>query len=621
MQKSEKILDEWRICMKKKVVLSLLLAVTLSAQTPLLAYAEQGAVSVTPSDESKVVDDNIVVNADGAPGASASGEGAELIITGNVTSEDAGGPGVVAENKAKVEVTGAVSSENEPGVVANSNATVEVSGDVSSENAPGVETNNATVEVSGNVSSENAPGVVAENNATLTVSSDVSSTSENAVTVRDNSSVTVDGNVTGGTTKDDEELDRDSSGVCVDNTSTIIVEKGTVSSGLKVDPVTDEKYNTAPGVDIELKDKDGGGKIVINKIVSNDYFPIWIGYVRNDNDSIFYEPNTDNEMLNALPTIIVGEIEAKREYTGYIGSEYEGKFTENEAAEAEAFHKKLLQKINYLIGVQSVENGSIDVEGTEVVEGYKVAKAGQEIKIKVTANDGYEITSVSGGKAAAVKNADGTYTITVVDGGGIDISAVIRAIVKAEAVKEEIRETVNVEPPKEEPKTIISNSVSGVKINDWQDVSNVLETKKDKIQTLPNSDVKMLALELPKNKAEIPKNVVASVKKSESVWLHCFVGNGNAVTFINNNTIANYIPTDFTLKETETKNIKTIEFAKTQSIGTTVFFSTRVKVKNKPVTVWEWKNGQFVVLGTFTTTENGNLAFPITATGRYAITY
>ncbi len=182
----------------------------------------------------------------------------------------------------------------------------------------------------------------------------------------------------------------------------------------------------------------------------------------------------------------------------------------------------------------------------------------------------------------------------------------------------------NVEPatsaPAETPQQFVS-SVAGVEIKNWDDVSKVMESKADLIEAQPNSDIKLFQLELSKDKLTIPTNVVSSVATSAVDGLHCFIGNGNAITFVDNGTLENYIPTDFTFKDSQSDTMKVIDFAKPQSIGATVVFSTRVPVKNAPVAVWMWVDGEYQLLGQYSANETGNIAFPITSTGKIVLTY
>lgn len=179
----------------------------------------------------------------------------------------------------------------------------------------------------------------------------------------------------------------------------------------------------------------------------------------------------------------------------------------------------------------------------------------------------------------------------------------------------------NVVAPEKPAPQMSSSSVPGVEINNWDDVSNVISTKADAIAAEPNSDTKLLKLELRKEQMEIPKTVVSDLATSSVDGLHCFIGNGTAITFVDNGTLDNYIPTDFTHTDKETDTMKFIDFTAPQEIGATVFLSTRVPVKNAPVAIWMLVDGQYKLVGSFITNELGNVAFPISSTGNFVITY
>lgn len=185
-----------------------------------------------------------------------------------------------------------------------------------------------------------------------------------------------------------------------------------------------------------------------------------------------------------------------------------------------------------------------------------------------------------------------------------------------------IEEVTDITPVKvvEIPK-MSSNSIPGVEIKDWNDVSNVLATKADAITAEPNSNTKLLKLELSKDKLAVPASVVSGLFSSKVDGLHCFIGDSDAITFVNNGTLDKYIPTDFTHTDQVTDSMKVIDFAKPQAIGATVLLSTRVPAKNKPVAIWMLVDGKYELVGHSVANENGNVAFPISSTGKFILTY
>ena len=102
-------------------------------------------------------------------------------------------------------------------------------------------------------------------------------------------------------------------------------------------------------------------------------------------------------------------------------------------ASAETARNFQAQNVQYIIRVTNVENSTVSLNGTgtgRLLDGktYQYAPAGKDIIIMVTAEKGYEVTGVEGGSVTAVRNNDGTYTLRVPEGGGVDIKAVIKAL-------------------------------------------------------------------------------------------------------------------------------------------------------------------------------------------------
>lgn len=92
---------------------------------------------------------------------------------------------------------------------------------------------------------------------------------------------------------------------------------------------------------------------------------------------------------------------------------------------------KVLKNINYIIRTDKVSNGTIHLSNTRLISGFDTARETEDITIKVEASDGYKVDSVKNGDAVLKKNADGTYTLTVPRGGGVQLSAVLSAIQKS----------------------------------------------------------------------------------------------------------------------------------------------------------------------------------------------
>ncbi len=164
----------------------------------------------------------------------------------------------------------------------------------------------------------------------------------------------------------------------------------------------------------------------------------------------------------------------------------------------------------------------------------------------------------------------------------------------------------------------MSNNAT-LEINGWSDVESAMDT--DSAVTAITSDVKLFKLELFSDDLAVPANVVNSFAASKLDGMHFFIGSGDAVTFVKSDTLGNYVATDFSHTDTENDKMKLIDFTAPQEIGTTVLLSTTVPVNNAPVAAWMLVDDHYELIGQYESTQTGNVAFPITATGKYALTY
>ena len=226
-------------------------------------------------------------------------------------------------------------------------------------------------------------------------------------------------------------------------------------------------------------------------------------------------------------------------------------------------------------------------------------------------------------------NEDGDYIVPVgtkfkVTGTATFLGKWYKILQSSGAIVEVVQDTSSNDDAPTQPTPVVKDfttNIGGVEINSWEDVSNVMNTKADIITAEPNSDFKLFKLELSKKQLTIPTSVVSNVATSKVDGLHCFIGDGDAITFIDNGTLGNYVPTDFTHSDRTTDDMKFINFAKPQAIGATVLLSTRVPAKNAPVAIWMFVDGKYELVGFDVSNETGNIAFPISSTGQFVLTY
>lgn len=394
------------------------------------------------------------------------GNGAEITITGDVSAENA--PAIIASADAetdnpggKVSVGGSVTSENNVAIDVSKGGSVTVGGNVSTNdeesaavsadnkgnvdikgNVSGVvySNNSSTVNVDKSVSSSLYSPVHADNSSSITVGGDVSASKDDAILANNSSKVTVSGNVTGGSYESDDgetnnpEL-RAAPGINADNTSSVTV-KGNVSAGSE---------GNGAAICINLTEESTTGKVIVlgDVTASGNASAIWIdansllGLVdasgNPTNESYQYTEDEYEKVIASLPEIIVGSMNAQGGFL--VDNSMYTEIPEGSDESTENFQDKLndalYNKIKYYIDIQQPDNGKIDVEGGETTsDGYLVANEKGTLSIKVNPNEGYELSSVSNSGVTITQNSDGTFTVEVPRGGGIKISALLKAIEK-----------------------------------------------------------------------------------------------------------------------------------------------------------------------------------------------
>ena len=366
-------------------------------------------------------------------------DGATVDVEGNVTSKDNAGVEANKTDRAtdatgatKVTVKGDVTSDDFIGVDASNDSIVEVGGNVSGKEAgvraigttenpdAGKKEEIAKVTVGGNVSAEGT-GVYAEN-ADVIVGGNVKSTESTAVDAWD-ANVSVDGNAYGYSGIKNEDSDISIKGDVTSNGGTTVGIFGT------------EKTTTIIGGNV----KAAGGEDVILDVSENknaDSELAIAGKIENEKNNAQIIVRIDDEgKVTNLPEIIIGEIENinKLDIMGTPDGTDPTKVSDD-------LKKEVLDNIKYIVSTNTESlNGNGTITVTKVGGGsldkdksglYEVGKATETITIHVATKDGYEVSEIKAGKATAslVKNADGTYSVTIPAGGGVNIEALIKAI-------------------------------------------------------------------------------------------------------------------------------------------------------------------------------------------------
>ncbi len=329
-----------------------------------------------------------------------------------------------------------VSGEYMTGASAYGDSTVHVKGDVTAtgENSVGIDGETGTIKVGGDVSGIEAvvargeadvtvggsvsgtlSGIVAVGNASVSVKGDAETKVGPGVFAQENATVTVDGNVTGGTFYGVPEDYEDVYPAIIAGTGATVIVKGTVSTA------------EGNGSAVAIRCWDIGnqkGTLVIDKAKAG-----------GEASAIFVDAEvgaSQDDILNSLPDIVVGELDAKNE--DFIWNSYDSELYENypENETIGELNEKIYATIRYMIRWNNSEGGSFSVDGTSKYGEYDVAQENQELGITIQIAEGYELESISGGKAQVLQRPDGTWSVIVPRGGGVNLSAVLKRIIKEE---------------------------------------------------------------------------------------------------------------------------------------------------------------------------------------------
>lgn len=181
----------------------------------------------------------------------------------------------------------------------------------------------------------------------------------------------------------------------------------------------------------DVKSKNNGDILIDVAQSSNENSEIAIGGTIKNADSdlkLKVEVDSEGNAIN-LPEIVVGEIENIEQLT-VVNNEWD-KLSEEAS-------KQVLDSIKYVVSSNpdSMEGkGSFQItklDGSALSRdksgSYDVAGTYETITVHVDVQTGYEVASLTAGNSPVVKNADGSYSITVQPGGGVNIEALIRAI-------------------------------------------------------------------------------------------------------------------------------------------------------------------------------------------------
>ena len=368
-------------------------------------------------------------NATGVSATSAVGATATVEVGGNVSAEGDDATGVrteaFKEGTTSVKVGGDVTASGED------NATAV--------NASSTEGSAVTVEVGGNVSAEGdyAAGVHAyagdESKTSVTVGGDVSTEGKYATGLdvfaadKGEVSVTVAGNVSA----KEEDSENGSTAVWVsayEGGSADVHVVGDVDGGIAL-----STYGEQPSeIKVTVEGTVSGGKAAVTVSPGNNNSDevtllLWKAEL-NENGNVVEAYQYDPE---DFPEEMREEVE---------------KANEENAADA----AKLEDNILYIIKLEQLsEGGELSVSGTEKVDGFDVAKEGDNVILKIAIADGYKLNGAYNGlgeKVALLQDSNGDYYVIVPKGGGVYLSADVSKIASPQyipATKKLIAQTDN----------------------------------------------------------------------------------------------------------------------------------------------------------------------------------
>ena len=194
-----------------------------------------------------------------------------------------------------------------------------------------------------------------------------------------------------------------------------------------------------------------GDKARINMIVD--------GTLSGEEDGVVLRAETVTENI----ALTVWEIKPNED--GAVASRQTGIWTEDQdgnwttsTVEDEEFEKQ----IQYIIRVEQPSTGSLDTLGTTEYEGYKVAKEGDTVTLKVNVPSGYKLKNAYNGtdtKVQLAKDGSGNYYLIIPKGGAVTLSVTLEKIPPKQKTDEEIAEDIEEAIVQTEPEEAASTKV------------------------------------------------------------------------------------------------------------------------------------------------------------------
>ena len=563
-------------------------AVQAAENSNIAAVSNEGIVGETG--KNTTVTGDVTTTGEISDGVTADGSNTKVTVKGNVTVSGTGSAGVSANNNATVEVTGNVQSKGDnqthegqtggtyidkwaDGVEADNGSKVTVGGNVTSQKGWAIDSHGSDVTVNGDVHSEEGSAINARESSTVTIDGSVSSnagitlggiieTTDSTIKITKDVTAKNAWGILAGPGADIEvggNVSSEKEAVYITGNGALIVVDGNVYStkGCAMD-VLDQSEAIVKG-DVSGKDlaawMNNSSKLqVLGKISSNDTgILITLSYDGKETGelnlgtidawnaaiSINYGACTDiDKILAALPEMTVYKMNADtllRLYTkdgAYFSPDDEKSLAD----------KILKEKLQYAIRKQDTSNGKINI-ANELTK----AKEGQTLTFSVVANDGYEVDSVSAGgeNIPVIKNDNGTYSITVPKGGGVNISAIFKSI-KQDPTPDPTPNPTPTPDPEPTPGTVIPS--------DAQQTSILSVAEDTEVVVIPQSWYSTKQQEFQQVVNTIPQNGVCILEADDLISFNrktfAAFSNRTDITYViiykwNGNTYQTVIPAGY----------------------------------------------------------------------------
>lgn len=386
-------------------------------------------------------------------------DSAKVTVGGNVEAQESG---VIVQGSSEVTVAGNLTAseglgiytevEDEDGNLAENHASVTVDGNVTTSGMwDAVWTaSQAEVTVHGNVTAEgeNASAIAAltsgfetediGNQSTIVADGNATAKQAAAIIMTDDAKITVWGNVTGGSQSEEEEEPAPDPSTLSDEQKAFQEARDKAYENVE----TAERQDGA--VEIYLDEDGSKGQLIIGGTVTaaEGDVPIVINYTVKDESSLTEMPELpemkiyeiapkDGEFFDVNVSL---EKELNYSWTDGGGSTKSVQETTDERVQlSEEDHAKMVEAIaaaiQYIIRLDaSLDNATVEMPGHyDAANGIFTSHENEAVSVTVTPDAGYEFDGQiqATGNYTLTPNEDGSWTLTVLRGGGVTLSAVI----------------------------------------------------------------------------------------------------------------------------------------------------------------------------------------------------